>query len=97
MSGMARHVNAPLDEEPTESRTSAVPAVDRVNIVAQQLATSLRVPLGRPVLVGGMTFPGPQTDEPAGQQLYLVIEVTVQEEADSASPAGIQSPRRQRR
>lgn len=31
--------------------------VDRINVTAQQFATSLRMPLDQPVLVGGITFP----------------------------------------
>lgn len=51
--------------------------VDRLNIAAQQLATTLRVPLGRPTLVGGLTFPAVDGDAESQnrQQLYLVIEV----------------------
>ncbi|MBI2823616.1 MAG: hypothetical protein HYX69_02870 [Planctomycetia bacterium] len=59
---------------------SANPAVevDRINVNAQQLATSLRVPLGKPVLVGGMTMAGdgPGHQDPRGRQLYLVLEIT---------------------
>jgi hypothetical protein len=48
--------------------------VDRMNARAQQLATSLRVPLGQPVLAGGMSFPGREATTQEGQ-LYLVVEV----------------------
>jgi hypothetical protein len=66
------------------------PRVDRLAVEMQQLATTLRVPLGEPLLVGGMTYltPSPRqsTDAPqdaAGQpaaasespQLYLVLEI----------------------
>jgi hypothetical protein len=52
--------------------------LDRVNVVAQQLATTLRVSLGKPVLVGGLTLePGSGEQQPgASQQLYLFVEVT---------------------
>jgi len=53
--------------------------VDRINVVAQQLATSLRVPLAKPVLVGGMTFPGSEGTQTADSQLYLVIKISVAE------------------
>jgi len=61
--------------------------LDRVNIPAQQLATALRVPLGKPVLVGGLTQEPteaePAESEEAGagsrQQLYLVVEVSAAE------------------
>lgn len=58
-----------------------VSQVDRMNVAAQQLATTLRVPLGRPVLVGGLTYPG--ADDAARQedaQLYLVVEVRVNDD-----------------
>jgi hypothetical protein len=48
--------------------------VDRLNVAAQQFATSVRVPLGVPVLVGGMTIPGHNPDS-HGDQVYLIIEV----------------------
>ena len=35
------------------------PAVDRIAIETQELATTLRVPLGQPVLVGGLTYVPP--------------------------------------
>ena len=94
MGGGMGMASSPTDES---RQRNIPPAVDRVNIVAQQLATSLRVPLGQPVLVGGMTFPGSQSDEPAGHQLYLVIEVTVQDEDDPATATEIRSPRRKSR
>ncbi|MEQ8209216.1 MAG: hypothetical protein RH917_05240 [Lacipirellulaceae bacterium] len=58
------------------------PYVDLVAIDTQELTTTLRMPLGKPVLVGGMTHIAPQSSrnqaqEPAGEnaQLYLVLEV----------------------
>jgi hypothetical protein len=59
---------------------SSAVQVDRINVVAQQLATSLRVPLGKPVLVGGMTFPGQPNDQHSDAQLYLVVQISVAEE-----------------
>lgn len=52
--------------------------VDRINVVAQQLATSLRAPLGKPVLIGGMTFPG-EEGQGTNSQLYLVVKINVEE------------------
>ena len=63
------------------------PQVDRVAIQTQELATTLNMPLGEPVLVGGMTYmepaeaspeelvtpEGPQPGE--NQQLYLIMEL----------------------
>ena len=67
------------------------PMVDRVAIDTQRLATTLNVPLGRPVLVGGMTYISPstgafrhepidappRTGETIGEvpQLYLILEL----------------------
>ncbi len=53
------------------------PPLDRANLVAQQFATTVRIPLAEPVLVGGMTFePGAEPQETASSQLYLFVEVT---------------------
>jgi hypothetical protein len=65
----------------------APPEVDRVPIHSQELATTMRVPLGEPVLVGGLTLNpseahltaqldrGEGAAEPEQAQLYLVLEV----------------------
>jgi hypothetical protein len=58
--------------------------LDRLAIPAQQLATALRVPLDKPVLVGGLTLEPPQiesgeTKTPAREQLYLVVQVSAAE------------------
>jgi len=75
-----------------DSTTSDLaPQVDRLAIQTQELATTLRVPLGEPVLVGGMTDMAPRlgasvgdaTVDPAAAageaaekpQLYLILEV----------------------
>ncbi len=60
-----------------------VPAVDRVAIETQELATTMSVPLGRPILAGGLTFAMPATDateqdaQQPGEapQLYLILEL----------------------
>ncbi len=61
-------------------------AVDRVNLPTRQLATTVRVPLNTPVLVGGLdTGPTAETndahaDAGAGTKpLYLVVEVRLAE------------------
>jgi hypothetical protein len=61
------------------------PAVDRIAIQTQEIATTVRVPLGQPVLVGGMTHLDragdlAPLDDPAAassekRQLYLILEV----------------------
>jgi hypothetical protein len=52
--------------------------IDRMNYLSQRLATTLRVPLDQPMLVGGMTFE-PGRDDGDSPQLYLIVEVTVAE------------------
>lgn len=75
--------------EPTTS--DLAPQVDRLAIQTQELATTLRVPLGEPVLVGGMTDMAPRLGASVGDatvdptaatgdaaekpQLYLILEV----------------------
>jgi hypothetical protein len=67
------------------------PQVDRVAIQTQELATTLNMPLGEPVLVGGMTYMEPANKSPEelaaaaqspeglqpgeNQQLYLIMEL----------------------
>ncbi len=64
---------------PNTAKALAV-LVDRVNIKAQQLATSLRVPLGKPVLVGGMSFSDGSTPEVGSEaELYLILELRANE------------------
>jgi hypothetical protein len=48
--------------------------IDRLNVVNQEFATTVRLPIGKKVLLGGMTLePASQTDP--GRQLYLVVEL----------------------
>jgi hypothetical protein len=76
-------------QEPAKIGTSpsgeATIEIDRINVTAQQFSTSLRVPLDKPVLVGGITYPGEgnltRDDRPAEKPnggragLYLVLEI----------------------
>jgi hypothetical protein len=58
-------------------------AVDRPQIENCHLATTLRIPEGRRMLVGGMTFESiPQPGQP---NLYLFVKVQVQELRDDAA------------
>jgi hypothetical protein len=69
----------------TSPAGESVIEVDRINVAAQQFATSLRVPLDQPVLVAGMTVADdehPVLEAPAEKAeavgppgLYLVIEL----------------------
>lgn len=68
----------------------AAPPVDRLAVDTQELATTLRMPLGKPVLVGGMSYIAPSASadadapdaaKPAAtpnqetRQLYLLLEI----------------------
>jgi hypothetical protein len=55
--------------------STPVVQIDRLNVAAQQFATSVRMPLGEPVLVGGMTFPAREKGA-AEEQLFLIVELT---------------------
>jgi hypothetical protein len=69
---------------------AVVAALDRPRLVTQRLATTLRMPLERVMLVGGMTVSArPQGDEPA---LYLFIKATVQELRDDARKVDVVKP-----
>ncbi|HZN68129.1 MAG TPA: hypothetical protein VFB66_22780 [Tepidisphaeraceae bacterium] len=52
--------------------------VDRMEGTMQELRTTVYAPVGRPVLVGGMTL-SPDSAKPDAPQLYLVIEVLASE------------------
>ncbi len=83
-----------LLERSTSQSGRLAPMVDRVAIETQELATTLSVPLGRPVLVGGLTYVPSSVwasgeNAPAGAnqpkktstenpQLYLLLEVGLQ-------------------
>lgn len=49
-------------------------AVDRADILAQEMKTTLRAPLDKLVVVGGMTL-DPAAQEQQGKQLCLIVEV----------------------
>jgi type II secretory pathway component GspD/PulD (secretin) len=48
--------------------------IDRLNVVNQELATTVRLPLGKKILLGGMTLEPASATDP-GRQLYLVVEL----------------------
>jgi hypothetical protein len=67
-----------------------VGALDRPRLVTQRLATTLRAPFDRVMLVGGMTFAAmPQGKDPP---LYLFLRATVQELKDDARKAEAVEP-----
>ena len=62
-----------------------VDAIDRPKITTHRLSTTLRIPVNRIVLVGGMTF---QSEPAAGEpNLYLFARASVQELRDDPPPA----------
>jgi hypothetical protein len=56
-----------------------VAVIDRPSMQTQRLATTLRIPVGRPSLIGGMTFAN-EGEGPAN--LYLFVTASVQELRD---------------
>ncbi|HEX5104058.1 MAG TPA: hypothetical protein VFV87_09625 [Pirellulaceae bacterium] len=56
-----------------------IEALDRPPLASQRLSTTLRIPTGRPTLVGGMTFSGAGGGE---ANLYLFLTARVQELRD---------------
>lgn len=83
--------NQPQGSDVDSDVRGIAPPVDRISIETQEFATTLRMPLGNPVLVGGLTYSPVTASEPdsdrrespaqAGRtaaeqpQLYLVLEV----------------------
>ncbi len=62
-----------------------IAALDRPRLVTQHLATTLRTPVDRVMLIGGMTFgPTPPADD---STLYLFMRTTVQELRDDVRKA----------
>jgi hypothetical protein len=63
------------NESPPGLQFNNVVKLDQTSVVSQQLSTTLKVPIGKPVLVGGLSLqPGAAGDD-AKSQLYLVVEV----------------------
>ena len=52
--------------------------VDRLSTTMQEIRTTVQVPLGQPVLIGGMTLDPALNGQPS-PQLYLVVEVVASE------------------
>jgi len=74
----AERATAPSGNTATDA---LAPAIDRVAVETLQLATSLRMELGKPIVVGGMTYmpssakAREEADKAERQQLYLVLEI----------------------
>lgn len=61
-----------------------VDVLDRPVVQSQRLSTTLRIPVGRPMLIGGMTFSASDTRDP---NLYLFVIARVQELLDDENIA----------
>jgi hypothetical protein len=57
------------------SEREAMLFVDRPSVIAQQFSTTVRVPAGKKILIGGMTL-DPAAKAKGAKQLYLVLEAT---------------------
>lgn len=64
-----------------DGNSSILASIDRVRIKANELGTSVRVPLGEPVLVGGLSTPtdADQNADTPRKQLYLILKVSASE------------------
>jgi hypothetical protein len=60
--------------QPVNTRVPGLP--DRMDMLIQQMTASITVPLGKAVVVGGMTAAGPVAKDAEPRKLYLIIEVT---------------------
>lgn len=66
-----------------------VAAMDRPAMSVQRMSTTLRVPVERTMLIGGMTFDGRADGSPAN--LYLFVRASVQELRDDLAEQGIEA------
>jgi hypothetical protein len=52
-------------------------AIDRLNTLKQEFRSSVRMPLGKKVLIGGMTLDPASKNTGGPRQLYLVVQADV--------------------
>lgn len=71
-------------QQEAQTAPSGTLNIDRVNLLVQQFMTTVRVPTGKPVLLGGLTRDPTSSDKKAADapQLYLFIETTGSEVAE---------------
>ena len=65
-------------------------AIDRPQLATQELSTTLRLPIDRVMLIGGMTFP--EAAPAAGSHLLLFVRASVQELRDDNVPKTVVPP-----
>ncbi len=76
LKSVATRWNEQPDEQPRDFH--GVIKLDTTDVISQKLATTLRVPVGIPVVVGGLTLEPVAGDRETGNlRLYLVVEVAV--------------------
>ncbi len=83
-------VAAPAPASTASAVSEVIAAIDRPMLNNHRLSTTLHVPVGRPMLVGGMTYQSvPKPGEPG---LYLFVNLSIHElpEAEIQSPPAIQ-------
>jgi hypothetical protein len=74
-------VSGTAEQKPVEFKD--VVGLDRLDIVTQQLMTTLRVPAGQAVIAGGMTLEPGENVQAA--QLYLVVQADVKDQGKPAT------------
>jgi hypothetical protein len=62
--------------------------IDRPQIVAHQIATTIQATLGQPVIAGGLTLEAGEGDRPSAGQLYLIVQVDSAAEMGEDASAG---------
>jgi hypothetical protein len=65
---------AMLGQASNRTIDTPIHAIDRVNVVAQQFRTTVRIPLDKKIIIGGMTME-PNIAGGSSRNLYLVVEV----------------------
>lgn len=89
-----REPAAPVRRQPgrddEHGPAAVIAALDRPRLITQHLATTLRTPVDRVMLIGGMTYTGvPAADDAT---LYLFLRTTVQELRDDVKQAAALEP-----
>lgn len=62
---------------PGAASFGGITQLDQSEVISQQLATTIRLPIGKPVVAGGLTLE-PGAANGTGQRLYLVVEAVVE-------------------
>jgi hypothetical protein len=79
----AVRADAAKADEDSPMPADVVAAIDRPRLAVQRLSTTLRVPIDRTMLIGGMTMSDEQTAKDS--TLYLFVKLIVQELRDGES------------